>query len=129
MRQKELETSARDVEALYLSQDIGEFFSAALKKELIFAGYDLKANAPRVVSGTIDHFFLDYVGEQDQQFQIQATFHVAGQGVAPFQGSCNSDRRQLRDWMRSGLLIERGVKDCLEEFMRSAQTAGALDGR
>jgi len=126
MRQKELETGAQDVEALYLSQDIGDFFAGALKKELVSAGYELKPDAARVVSGTIDHFFLDYVGQQDQRFQMQATFQVARQGSLPYSASCRSDKQQLRDWMRSGLLIERGVKDCLDEFLRGAQAAGAL---
>jgi hypothetical protein len=126
MQQKELESGGRDVEALYLSQDIGEFFAGALKKELVSAGYELKPDAVRVVSGTIDHFFLDYVGREDQRFQMQATFRVERQGLSPYIASCRSDKQQLRDWMRSGLLIERGVKDCLDEFLRGAQGAGAL---
>ena len=43
-----------------------------------------------------------------------------------FTTSCRSDRQQSTDWMRSGLLIERGIKDCIEEFMKQAQAAGAL---
>jgi hypothetical protein len=126
MQQKELETGARDVEALYLSQDIGEFFAAALKKELDFAGYELKPDAPSIISGTIDQFSLNYEGQENQRFQMQATFQVTRQGIPPSTGSCHSDKRQRRDWMRSGMLIEQGVKDCLDEFLRGAQAAGAL---
>jgi len=42
MKEKELQSGSRDPEALYLSQDIGEFFAGALKKELALAGYDLR---------------------------------------------------------------------------------------
>lgn len=42
MKQKELESSSRDVEALYLSQDIGEFFTNAVRQELAFSGYHVQ---------------------------------------------------------------------------------------
>ena len=75
MKQKELESSSRDVEALYLSQDIGEFFTNAVRKELAFSGYHVQPSEARIVSGTIEHFFLDYVGEVEQRFEIRATFN------------------------------------------------------
>ena len=126
MKQKELESSAQNAEALYLSQDIGEFFTGALRRELAVAGYELKPDAGRIVSGTIKHFFLDYVGENEQRFQIRVTFQVALKEAPAFTSSCRSDRQQVRDWMKSGLLIERAVKDCLDEFLYHAQTAGSL---
>ena len=126
MKPKELGSIARDPEALYLSQDIGVFFTNALKAELTFAGYDVQPAPARIVSGTIEHFLIDYVGEGDQRFQIRATFNVAQKEAPVFTTSCRSDRQQSTDWMRSGLLIERGIKDCIEEFMKQAQTAGAL---
>ena len=47
MKQKELESSSRDVEALYLSQDIGEFFTNAVRKELAFSGYHVQPGEAR----------------------------------------------------------------------------------
>jgi hypothetical protein len=126
MKQKELETSAGDVEALYLSQDIGMFVTSAVKKELAAAGYTVASEAGRTVSGTIEHFFLDYVGADEQRFQIRVVFSVAKNGTPAFTSSCRANRQQVKDWMKSGLLIERGTKDCLEEFLHDAQTAGAL---
>lgn len=38
MKQKELESSPGDVGALYLSQDIGEYFTNAVGKELALSG-------------------------------------------------------------------------------------------
>jgi hypothetical protein len=126
MKQKELESGKKDPEALYLAQDIGGFFTIALKRELVFAGYDLKPDAARLVSGTIEHFFLDYVGEQDQRFQIRVTFNVSRLNAAGFTWSCRSEQQQVKDWTKSGLLIERGVRDCIQEFIKNAQQAGAL---
>jgi hypothetical protein len=126
MKQKEVESAAKDPEALYLSQDIGQFFAAALKAGLGRAGYGVDQVSGRVISGTIQHFFLDYVGEHDQQFQIQVKFDVARRDTAIYESSCRSNRQQPKDWMKSGMLIERGVRDCLEEFLRDAQAAGVL---
>ncbi len=126
MQQKEVESGSKDPEALYLSQDIGRFFTEALKAELARAGYGVDEVSGRVISGTIQHFFLDYVGEYDQQFQIQAKFYVARRDAPIYESSCRSNRRQPKDWMKSGMLIERGVRDCLEEFLRDAQAAGVL---
>lgn len=126
MKQKELQTGAKDPEALYLSQDINEFFAAALKSELVLAGYDLRLDARRTISGTIEQFFLDYVGKDEQRFQIRVAFTVSRNDRPPFTSTCRTDRQQVRDWMRSGLLIQEGIQLCIDEFIKSAQAAGAL---
>lgn len=126
VKQNELESSSRHVEALYLSEDIGEFFTNAVRKELAFSGYNMQSGEARIVSGTIEHFFLEYVGQAEQRFEILATFNVNRMDAAVFTSSCHSNLQQVRDWMKSGLLIERGIKDCIEQFMKSAQAAGVL---
>jgi uncharacterized lipoprotein YajG len=126
MQQKEVASGDQDPEVLYLSQDIGEFFAGALTKELTLAGYEIRADTPRTVSGTIQQFYLTYVGRTDQQFKIEATFQVAREGMEAFTASCRSDQQQAKDWMKSGSLIERGVRDCIEAFVKQAQAAGAL---
>jgi len=126
MKQKELESSSRDVESLYLSQDIGEFFANAVRKELGFSGYTVQSGGARIVSGTIEKFFLDYVGEVEQRFEIQVTFNVNRTDATVFASSCHSNQRQAKDWMKSGSLIERGIKDCIEQFIGSAQAADVL---
>jgi hypothetical protein len=126
MKEKELKTIARNPEVLYLSQDIGTFFTNALKAELAFGGYDVQPVSTRTVSGTIEHFLIDYVGENDQSFQIRATFNIARKDAPAYTTSCHSERQRSIDWMGSGLLIEQGVKDCIREFMTQAQAAGAL---
>ena len=62
MKQKEVESGDYDPERLFLSQDIGEFFADALRKELTSGGYEARPDSIRAVSGTIEQFFLDYVG-------------------------------------------------------------------
>ena len=126
VKQKEVQSSSRDIEALYLSQDIGEFFTNAVSKELTFSGYNVQPGAARIVSGTIEHFFLDYGGQVEQRFEILATFNVNRTDAAVYTSSCQSNLQQARDWMKSGLLIDRSIKDCIEQFMKSAQAAGVL---
>ena len=126
MEDKQFESIAKNPEVLYLSQDIGIFFTNALKAELAFGGYDVQPSSTRIVSGTIEHFLIDYVGETDQRFKILVTFNVARKDAPVFTTSCRSERQQSLDWMGSGLLIEQGVKICIEEFMRQAQATGAL---
>jgi hypothetical protein len=126
MKEKKLESIARNPEALYLSQDIGTFFTNALKAELTFGGYDVQPVSTRIVSGTIEHFLIDYAGDGDQSFLIGATFKVERKDAPVFTTSCRSERQQSADWTRSGFLIERGVKECIQEFMIQAHAAGAL---
>ena len=126
VKQKELESSARNVEALYLSQNIGEFFTNAVRQELAFSGYHVQPGEARVLSGTVEHFFLDYVGEVEQRFEIRATFKVNRTDAAAFASECRSHVQQPGDWMKSGLLIKQGIKDCIEQFLNSARAAGAL---
>ena len=81
----------------------------------------MQPDESRIVSGTIEHFFLDYVGEIEQRFEVLVTFKVNRTDAAVFASDCRSDLRQSMDWMKSGLLIKRGIKDCIEQFMNSAQ--------
>jgi hypothetical protein len=77
MKEKQLESIARNPEVLYLSPDIGTFFTNALKAELAFGGYDVHPSSTRIVSDTIEHFLIDYISETDQRFKILLTFNVA----------------------------------------------------
>jgi len=126
MKQKELQTGAKDPEALYLSEDISDFFAGALRSELTLAGYELRRDSTRTVSGTIEQFFLDYVGKDEQRFRARVVFTIARNDLPPLTVTCLTDRQQVRDWMRSGLLIEQGIHACIEEFIKNAQAAGAL---
>jgi len=126
MKQKEVESTRQDAESLYLSMNIGDFFTIALKRELVFAGYDLRPDSARIISGVIENFFLDYAGEDEQRFQSRVTFTVARLDGARFTSSCHADRQQAEDWMKTGLLIQQGIKGCIDEFMTKAQAAGAL---
>jgi hypothetical protein len=102
------------------------FFTNAVRQELAFSGYHVQPGETRVVSGTVEHFFLDYVGEVEQRFEVLATFKVNRTDAAVFTSVCRSNLQQSIDWMNSGLLIKRGIKDCIEQFLSNARAAGAL---
>jgi hypothetical protein len=126
MRQKEVESGQKDPEVLFLSQDIGEFFAAALTKELVSAGYEPRPDAPKTISGNIEQFYLDYVGQHDQLFKIETRFEILSEGSPAFRTTCRSEHQQVKDWLKSGSLIEHGIRDCIESFVKEAQAAGAL---
>ena len=126
IRQKEVESGQKDPERLFLSQDIGEFFAAALTKELVLAGYEPRKDSSRAVSGNIEQFYLDYVGQHDQVFKIETTVLIARDGAQSFTTTCRSQHQQVKDWLKSGSLIEHGIRDCIESFVKEAQAAGAL---
>lgn len=126
MKQKELQTGATDLEALYLSEDISQFFAAAVRNELTLAGYELRRDSPRTVSGTIEQFFLDYAEGDEQRFQARVVFTIGRLDLPASTVTCSTDRRRVKDWMRSGLLIQEGIHDCIDEFITNAQAAGAL---
>ena len=126
MRQKKVESGQQDPERLFLSQDIGDFFSTALMKELTLAGYEPRVDSSRAVSGTIEQFYLDYVGQHDQLFKVETSFLVTREGAPAFRTSCRSTQQEVKDWLKTGSLIEHGVRDCIETFVKEAQAAGAL---
>lgn len=126
IKQNAVEGNPHDVEALYLSQDIGKVFTDAVTKELAFSGYNVQPGEARIVSGTIEQFFLEYVGGTEQRFELLATFTVTRTDKANFTSTCRSNLKEPKDWMKSGSLIERGMKDCIEQFIKGAQAAGVL---
>lgn len=126
VKRREVETGSKDFEVLYLSQDISVFFASAVKGELSRAGYNVRPDTPRTVSGTIEHFFLDYAGEDEQLFQIRVSFSVVRPDAQLYHAACNHNRQQVKDWMKSGLIIEQGVRACIDQFLQDAQAAGAL---
>ncbi len=126
IKQNAVEGNPHDVEALYLSQDIGKVFTDAVSKELAFSGYNVQPGEARIVSGTIEQFFLEYVAAAEQRFELLATFTVTRTDKADFTSTCRANLKELKDWMKSGSLIERGMKDCIEQFIKTAQAAGVL---
>ncbi|HEX2056389.1 MAG TPA: hypothetical protein VHF07_07840 [Nitrospiraceae bacterium] len=125
-RPKEMEADSQEFEVFYLSQDIGAFFTQALKKELAHSGYTLADGAKVVVSGEVEHFRFDYERPEGQTFEIQVSYKVKHGEAMAYSYTCESTQQRSTALTTSGLVIKAGIKDCIERFIRAAQDAKAL---
>ncbi len=64
VRPREVETNRVANTELYLSQEIGSFFTEAFRRELAHSGYRIEESSPRTVSGAITRFFVDWLEDE-----------------------------------------------------------------
>jgi hypothetical protein len=125
-RPKEMGGDAQEFEVFYLSQDIGTFFTKALKSELVHSGYEIVPTEKVVVSGTVERFYFDYERPDGQVFEIRVSYTVSRGGTTAYSYACDSTQERSTTLTTSGLTIKAGIKDCIENFIRAAHGAGAL---
>lgn len=125
-RPKEMGGDAQEFEIFYLSQDIGAFFTDALKKELAHSGYEVQPAEKAVVSGTIERFYFDYERPDGQVFEIHVSYRVSHGGAQTFSYVCESTQERSTTLTTSGLVIKAGIKDCIERFIQAAQSAKVM---
>jgi hypothetical protein len=125
-RSEEIESSTEDVERLYLSQDIGEFFAHALKSELTHSGYQVVSSHDLHVGGVVDRFSFDWTQGEDEVFEIDVTFHVMRAQSTLYTYTCRSIQRKSVTLWAGGVLMKAGVRDCIEQFIRGVQGVKVL---
>ena len=125
-RQKEMGADAQEFEVFYLSQDVGAFFTDALKKELAHSGYEVEPAEKVVVSGTIERFHFDYERPDGQAFEIHVSYRVSHGGAPVYSYVCESTQQRSTTLTTSGLVIKSGIKDCIERFIQAAQGAKVI---
>jgi hypothetical protein len=125
-RPKEMGGDAQEFEVFYLSQDIGTFFTKALKSELVHSGYEIVPTEKVVVSGKVERFYFDYERSEGQVFEIHVSYTVRHDGTTAYSYACDSTQERSTTLTTSGLAIKAGIKDCIERFIASAQDARAL---
>lgn len=125
-RPKEMGADARELEVFYLSQDIGTFFTNAVKSELVHSGYEVVPTEKIVVSGTVERFYFDYERPDGQAFEIHVSYTVSQSGDSVYSYVCESVQQRSTTLTTSGLVIKAGVKDCIERFIQAAQGAKVL---
>ncbi len=123
---KEMQADGEEFEAFYLSLNIGEFFTQALKSELGHSGYEVMPTETLVITGTVERFYFDYEGPDGQVFEIRVSYRVNGSGTAAYSYACESRQEQSTALSTSGLVIKAGVKHCIEQFLQEAQNAKVL---
>ena len=125
-RPKEMQADAGEFEVFYLSQNIGEFFTEALRSELDHSGYEVAPTEALVITGTVERFYFDYEGPDGQVFEIHVSFRVSRSGAVAYSHACESRQEQSAALSTSGLIIRAGIKHCIERFIQEAQNAKVL---
>ena len=123
VRPRQVETSPSAKTALFLTQEIGVFFSEALRLELARSGYQLEEPSDRIVSGTITRFYLDWRSGEDRSFELAADYTVHSGERTLFSWHCSSVQTGANMLAEDGILIRKGTADCMHRFIEAAQDA------
>lgn len=126
VRPRQVETDSLSKSKLYLSQEIGTFFSNALRLELGRSGYSLEEKSTRIVSGTITRFYLDWRSDQDRSFELIADYTVRSGERLLFTWHCASVQKGPNMLAEDGMLIREGIADCMHRFIVAAQEVSAF---
>jgi hypothetical protein len=126
VRPRQVETDPLAKTDLFLSQEIGTFFSDALRLELSRSGYTMNDSSDRFVSGTITRFYLDWRSGQDRSFELAADYTIQSSEHTLFSWHCSSVQKGPNMLPEDGILIRKGTADCMRRFIEAAQDARAL---
>jgi hypothetical protein len=126
VRPRQVETNPSAKTDLFLSQEVGVFFSEALRLELGRSGYHLTEPSDRIVSGTITRFYLDWRSGTGRSFELAATYSVQSGERTIFSWHCSSVQKGPNVLAQDGILIRKGTTDCMHRFIEAAQEARAL---
>lgn len=123
VRPRQVETNPSAKTGLFLTQEIGVFFSEALRLELGQSGYQLEEPSDRIVSGTITRFYLDWKTGEDRSFELAATYTVHSSERTLFSWHCSSVQTGPNMLAEDSILIRKGTADCMHRFIEAAQDA------
>ncbi len=126
VRPRQVETDPSAKTDLFLTQEIGIFFSNALRLELSLSGYTINDSGNRIVSGAITHFYLDWRSGKDRTFELDADYTVRSGKLTLFSWHCSSVQKGPNMLIEDGILIRKGTADCMRRFIEAAQNAKAL---
>ena len=123
VRPRQVETSPSAKTALFLTREIGVFFSEALRLELARSGYTMSDSSDRIVSGIITRFYLDWRSGEDRSFELAADYTVQSGERTLFSWHCSSVQTGANMLAEDGILIRKGMADCMHRFIEAAQYA------
>jgi hypothetical protein len=126
VRPRQVETHPLAETELFLSQEIGAFFSNALRLELSRSGYTINDSSDRFVTGTITRFYLQWRNREDRLFELAADYTVQSVERTLFSWHCSSVQKGPNMLAEDGVLIRKGTADCMHRFIEAAQDARVL---
>jgi hypothetical protein len=121
VRPRQVETNPSAKTVLFLTQEIGVFFSEALRLELGRSGYTTNDSSDRIVSGTITRFYLDWSSGEDRSFELAADYTVQSDERTLFSWHCSSVQKGPNMLAEDGILVRKGTADCMRRFIEAAQ--------
>ena len=129
VRPRQVESNSSATSGLFLTKEIGAFFSDALRLELGRSGYTVNDSSDRIVSGTITRFYLDWRSEEDRWFELAADYSVQSEERTLFSWHCYVVEKGQNRLIQDGVLIRTGMSRLHESIYRSrAGRAGSLNG-
>jgi hypothetical protein len=123
VRPRQVENNPSAKSELFLTKEIGVFFSDALRLELGRSGYTVSDSSDRIVSGTITRFYLDWRSERDRSFELAADYTVQSGERTLFSWHCSTAQKGPNVLVEDGILIRAGIADCMRRFIEAAQGA------
>jgi len=123
VRPHQVETDPASKTKLYLAQEIGGFFTDALRKELDRSGYRTTEPSDHVVSGTITRFYVDWRSGQERLFELMVDYIVRTGERTSFTWHCTSVQKGPNMLAQDGILIREAIADCTYRFLAAAQDA------
>lgn len=126
VRPHEVETPPRSEAKLFLSESIGVVFSQALQSELVRSGYTVRESSPRIISGVVTRFFLDWTKETERTFMLDVAYAVKVDGRQPFSWRCSSIKSGPDMLREDAFLIKGGIAECIQHFLMAARDAQVL---
>jgi hypothetical protein len=121
VRPRQVETNPSAKTDLFLSQEIGVFFSDALRLELGRSGYQLDDVSALIISGSITRFYLDWTSGVDRSFELAVVYTVRSGERTLFSWPCSSVQKGPNILVQNGILIRKGTADCMGRFIEAAQ--------
>jgi hypothetical protein len=121
-----VETNRAAKTNLFLSQEIGSFFTEALKEELVHSGYTVDTSSSFTIRGAVKRFYVDVKNGVDRVFELHAIYTVQSQDHAPFTWECSSLQSGPNTLAQDSILIRKGTADCMQRFIQAALEARIL---
>lgn len=128
------ELGARHVEVnpqaagrFYLSQTVPEFFTDALKRELIHSGYQVVPSAAQSISGVIERFYYNPVDAQEASIELIVQYVVRNQEKEIYTQSVKVVRKMSKSLLAVSQLIHTATRESIHQFLTGAREAKVLN--
>ena len=122
----EMQKQHPSIGTLLLPQDVDELVADALRKEFRMSGYGITSNS-RAVAGSVDRFYIDWVGFSTIDVEVAITFSVRSGATQTYTATFKSHKQAPKTDSGVGIeTIKTALADCLHQFIRDAQSKGAF---